>query len=296
MTTSIAEYLRELRHQLAGTDPATIVDALTDAEDHLTTALSGVRADRPDISDSEALEGIIARYGTPSEIAAAYRDVEVRTRPALARPAAHDDRSTTSRFFGIVYDPRAWGALLYMIIAMATGIIYFTWVSVGLYLSIGLLVLIIGLPVAYLFLMSFRGIALVEGRIIEGLLGVRMPRRALFSQRDLGWWGQFKALVVDRHTWTAVAYMMIQMPLGIIYFTITIVLLTFSLVLIASPIMRYAFDLPFIRTDHYQVYLPDNLMPLVVILGGFVFILLMHTARILGGWHARLAQWMLVGK
>jgi hypothetical protein len=102
--------------------------------------------------------------------------------------------------------------------------------------------------------------------------------------------------VTDRRTWTTVAYMMIQMPLGIIYFTITIVLLVFSLALIASPIMRYAFDMPFFMTEHYRVYLPDNLMPLVVMLGGVIFILLMHTARILGGLHARLAQWMLVGK
>jgi uncharacterized membrane protein len=189
MTNSIAEYLRELRHELAGTDPATIIDALTDTEDHLTTALAGVRMEHPQLSESEALADVIVRYGTPAEIAAAYRDVEGRTRPALAVSPKNDERSAASRFFGIVYDPRAWGALLYMFISMVTGIIYFTWVSTGLYLSIGLLVLIIGLPVAYLFLMSFRGIALVEGRIIEGLLGVRMPRRALFSQPGLGWWG-----------------------------------------------------------------------------------------------------------
>ena len=295
MTTSIAEYLRELRHELAGTDPATIVDALTDAEDHLTTALAGALSEQPQLSEAEALAGIIARYGTPAEIAAAYRDVEVRTRPALAVPERHDERSVSSRFFGIVYDPRAWGALLYMFISMITGMVYFTWVSTGIYLSIGLLILIIGLPIAYLFLMSFRGIALVEGRIIEGLLGVRMPRRALFSQPDLKWWTQLKLLALDGRTWTTVVYMVIQLPLGIIYFTITIVLLTLSATLVASAILRYAFDLPFLTLEHYRIYLPDNLMPVAVFLGVALFIVLMHAARAVGGLHARLARTLLVG-
>jgi len=295
MTNSIGEYLRQLRHELAGADPATIVDALTDTEDHLTTALAGVLAERPGLSETEATAEVIARYGTPAEIAAAYRDVEGRTRPALAVPEKYHERSAGSRFFGIVYDPRAWGALLYMFISLITGIVYFTWVSTGIYLSIGMLVLIIGLPIAYLFLMSFRGIALVEGRIIEGLLGVRMPRRALFSQPGLKWWVQLKVLLTDKRTWTTVAYMMLQLPLGVIYFTITLVLLTFSLVLVASPIMRYAFNLPFITTEHYRVFMPDNLMPVAVFLGVVLFVLLMHAARGLGTLHARLARALLVG-
>ncbi|MCX6833621.1 MAG: sensor domain-containing protein, partial [candidate division Zixibacteria bacterium] len=241
MINSIAEYLHELRHELAGSDPATILDALSDTEDHLNTAVAGAMAENRQLSDADALAGVITRYGTPTEIAAAYRDTESRTRPALAVPERYYERSAGSRFFGIVYDPRAWGALLYMVISMVTGIVYFTWVTTGLYLSIGLLVLIIGLPVAYLFLMSFRGIALVEGRIIEGLLGVRMPRRSLFSQRDLRWWQQLKVLVRDKRTWATVTYMVIQMPLGIIYFTVTIVLLVLSVVLVASPILRYVF-------------------------------------------------------
>jgi len=296
MNKSIAEYLLELRHELVGCDPATVLDALSDTEDHLNTALAGAMADNPRLSEADALDGVIVRYGTPAEVAAAYRDTENRTRPALAAPESYYERSAGSRFFGIVYDPRAWGALLYMVISMVTGIVYFTWVTTGLYLSIGLLVLIIGLPVAYLFLMSFRGIALVEGRIIEGLLGVRMPRRSLFSQRDLRWWQQLKVLVRGRRTWATVAYMVIQMPLGILYFTITMVLLVLSVGLVASPIQRYVFDMPIIRTEHYVIFMPDNLMPVAVCAGVALFVLLMHLARGLGRLHAKLARAMLVGK
>ena len=296
MSKSIAEYLHELRHELTGCDPATVIDALSDTEDHLNTALASAITANPQLLEAEALVEVIARYGTPAEIASAYRDTESRTRPTLAAPARYVERSSASRFVGVVYDPRAWGALLYMVISMITGIVYFTWVTTGLYLSIGLLVLIIGIPVGYLFLLSFRGIALVEGRIIEGLLGVRMPRRPIFAKGNLKWTDQAKALVKDGRTWMTVLYMLLMMPLGFIYFSIAILLFALSLDFVAAPIKQYVFDLPLLDLGRYSIYVADNFMPLVVLVGALLFIVMMHVVRGLGGLHAKLARAMLVGK
>ena len=47
MINSIAEYLHQLRHELAGCDPATVLDALSDTEDHLNTAVAGAIAANP---------------------------------------------------------------------------------------------------------------------------------------------------------------------------------------------------------------------------------------------------------
>ena len=41
-------------------------------------------------------------------------------------------------------DPRTYGALFYMLLSLATGVIYFTVVTTGISLSLGLLILIIG--------------------------------------------------------------------------------------------------------------------------------------------------------
>jgi hypothetical protein len=296
MINSIVEYLHVLRHELAGCDLATIVDALSDTEDHLNTAVAGEMADNPQLSEADALDGVIVRYGTPTEIAAAYRDTESRTRPALAVPESYFKRSLASRFFGVIYDPRAWGALLYMIISMLIGIAYFTWVIAGLYLSVGLIILVIGLPVAYLFLLSFRSIALVEGRIIEGLLGVRMPRRQIFSDRNVKWLQRLKALATDKRTWLTVLYMVLMMPLGILYFTITIMFFALSLDFVAAPIKQYFFDLPLLDLGQYSIYVGDNLMPLAMLLGALLFVVMMHMVRGLGRLHAKLARAMLVGK
>ena len=296
MNNGIQKYLGELREALAGRDVATVQDALSDAEEHLTTALAASAETEPDLSEGNRLARVIEEYGSPKEIAAAYRIIERQTRPELAVPSQFYQRSLASRFVSVVYDPRAWGALLYLVISMLTGVIYFTWVITGLYLSVGLLILIIGLPIAWLFFLSFRGIALVEGRIVEGLLGVRMPRRPIFSDQRLKWGEQLKALVRDRRTWTGIAYMLLQLPLGIIYFTVAVLGFALSLDCVSVPIAQYVFDQPFIKMGERHIFISGNLMPLVVALGPVLFLTFMHIARGLGKLHGKLAKAMLVGK
>ncbi len=294
MIQNINEYLDQLKKELAGSDSATIQDALSDAEEHLRTALNSALEGQPDVSEADALPLIIEKYGLPAEVALAYRDIEARVPPAFMPPAATDKRTIFSQFFGVFADPRAWGALLYLLFSLGTGIIYFTWVTTGVSTSLGLLVLIIGLPFAGLFLLSVRGLALVEGRIVEALLGIRMPRRPLFSRRNIGWWPQFKALVTEKRTWIAMAYMIMQFPLGMIYFTVLITLITVSLFGIALPVLQLGFDLPVGNIEGVAYYLVGWMLPVAVIAGILLATLTMHLAKYLGRLHGSLAKALLV--
>ena len=59
MTESINEYLDLLKEELAGNDRATIQDALSDAEEHLRTALDDALETRTDISEADAIPTIV---------------------------------------------------------------------------------------------------------------------------------------------------------------------------------------------------------------------------------------------
>ncbi len=181
--TSIEEYLKELKSALKGSDSATLQDALSDAEEHLRSSVAGLRETQPELSEAEALEKAVRQYGTPSETAAAYAEVERRTGPLSRREPESD--SALRRFFGVYDDPTTWGTMLYMLISLVTGVFYFTWVITGLSLSLTLSLFIFGLPLAILFLLSVRGLALLEGRMVEALLGERMPRRPLFTEQNM---------------------------------------------------------------------------------------------------------------
>lgn len=298
MPDQINDYLAELKKALAGADPATIQDALADAEEHLTTALNLALRTEPVADAIQILERIIDDYGTPEEVAMAYKEIEAKVQPALApdAPGTRDRRSAAARFFGVIVDLRTYASFIYMFLALITGTIYFTWVITGLSLSVGLIVLIIGFPIFVLFLLSVRGIALIEGRLVEALLGERMPRRPVFIRKDLGFWGQIKALFADWTTWTAILYMVMMLPLGIVYFTVFITLIAVCLSFIFLPVLEYVFNLPLIIADGYYFYVDWWLMPFIVLGGFLLLILTMHLARIMGRLHGKFAKIMLVKK
>jgi uncharacterized membrane protein len=295
LAESIEGYLSELGTALTGADPALVQDALYDAEDYLRNAVA--EGD----GSPEAVEAAIEAYGSPEEIADAYRQSEITVAAALHKSASavsHSrvGRSPIGRFFAVALDPSAWGALFYALLALATGIVYFTIVVTGLSLTFGLAILIIGLPFALLFLSVVRAISLAEGRMVEGLLGVRMPRRprTLGVQGNL--WTRIKSWLADYRSWTTMLYMVLQLPLGIIYFTVVVTALSMSAAVIALPIVQVVFGEPVIRTFEYGYYIEPWAMPLVMALGVIGFFVTLWLAKGIGTVHGMWAKMMLVGR
>ena len=231
---TIVEYLEQLRAALRGADPALIQDALYDAEEHLRAEL----AEQPGRSEAEMLLKVVGSYGAPDEVAEIYRSQEIKIQRALRPPLPPKHRSLLGRFFGVAVDPRTYGALFYMVLALATGIFYFTWAVTGISMSLGLAVLIIGIPFVVLFFGSVRVLSLVEGRIVETMLGVRMPRRPTFSTRGMSLWRRIGAMFSDPRSWSTLFYMLLMLPLGIIYFTVTITFLAVSIGFVGAPVVR----------------------------------------------------------
>jgi uncharacterized membrane protein len=295
MFNSIDEYLFQLKTALQGCDQATVQDALADAEDHLRTALARVKESQPGSNEIESLAAIIEEYGSPDEVASAYREIERRLPPALAPATASPSRPFWASFFGVVADPRAWGALLYMIISLLTGILYFTWAVTGLSLSLGLIVLIIGLPFILLFLLSVRGISLVEGRIVEALLGVRMPRRSIFVDKSKGFWARLKDLVASWLVWKTLIYMLLMLPLGVIYFTLFVTLISLGLSMIALPIVQLVIHYPLITINSVKNFVPFWQFPLWAVGGALILLISMHFAKLLGRLQGSFAKLMLMG-
>ena len=294
MYPSIEAYLNDLRDRLAGSDPATVQDALADAEDHLQSALEQARRDDPEATESALLPQVVASFGTPEEVAKAYREIELRLTPPFAPAPAQGNRSLLQKFVGVLGEPRAYAALLYLLTSMVTGILYFTWAVTGVSLSVGLMVLIFGLPFFGLFVFSIQGLALVEGRLVEALLGVRMPRRQVPFRPRTGIWKKFVARIRDRRTWTTLLYLVLQLPFGIIHFTVFIVLLAYSLQLLALPVLQLLFDQPLVNFSFGSYFVPLWSMPLLFLAGVLDIIATLHLAKFVGRQHGAMAKALLV--
>lgn len=293
LPTTIPEYLEQLRAALAGADPAMIQDALYDAEEYLRSEL----AEQPDRSEAEVIAAVAGSYGAPEEVAEIYRDTEVKVNRALRPPPPAPRQSPIGRFFGVVADSRTYGALFYMLLSLATGIFYFTWVVTGVSLSAGLLVLIVGIPLLVLFLGSVRLLSLVEGRIVETMLGERMPRRPLYSERGQSWWARIGEMFTDARTWSALLYFVLMLPLGIAYFTVVIALLSLSFTLAVSPLLYWA-GLPgaaiHIGAGSFNLLAFPWLAPVIMGAGVLLLFATLHLARGVGKVHGTIAKHLLV--
>jgi uncharacterized membrane protein len=302
---SIDEYLKQLRAALEGEDPALIQDALYDAEEYLRAEVAA----HPEKSEADVLELIASTYGAPDEVATAYRDTEVKVKAALRTPTPRrtENPSSARRFFGIFLDPRAYTSLFYMLLALATGIMYFVLVVVGVSLSAGLAVLIIGVPFFLAFIGITRVVSLGEGRLIEAVTGERMPRRPVHPGPSMNWWSRIGAMLSDARTWTTLLYLVIMMPLGIIYFVIATVGLSIGVNLALAPVAvlgedlgwlgnDYSGGIPFALGHHWFRLSPGSWIASLFMLAAGVIVLtvLMHLARGIVRGHARLAKALLV--
>ena len=96
-----------------------------------------------------------------------------------------------------------------------------------------------------------------------------MPRRASFTDSSLPWKERLKILLTGKATWLSIIYMILMLPIGIIYFTVMVTLVAVSVALIASPILAYVFNIPvgtYIDGDVIW-HLPKYLTPLFAFVG-----------------------------
>ena len=289
---SIEQYLKALREALAGEDPSLMQDALYDAEEYLRAEVNA----HPGKSEADVLEIISSTYGAPDEVADAYRNTEEQVRAALAPPKRKEHRSLAGRFFGIYGDSRAWTSLFYMLLALATGIVYFTVAVTGLSLSAGLAILIVGIPFFLLFVGFTRVLSLAEGRLVEGLLGERMPRRPPYPQKGKPLTQRIKEMLVDWRTWTTMLYFLLMLPLGIIYFVIAVAGVSASVSLIVGPLIALFAEHGGLYIDGVYI-VPEPAMGLVTVpLGILLLTLMLHLFRGIGTMHGGLAKHLLVAQ
>ena len=296
---SIDGYLEQLKQHLAGADIAVVQDAVNDAQDHIQNERTALAANgMPEVTEADLVKRVVESYGSAEEVAQAYRETEDRVTAALAphppRQPAPRDPNPWNQLFGVLIDPQAYSALFYLLLALPTGIFYFTWVVTGLSLSLGLSVLIIGLPFALFFLATVRALSLMEGRVVETLLGERMPRRADQTSPPGSWLERIKFWLTDTRSWTTMFYLLLRLPLGIFSFVLFTTLVSRALSFLAGPILSQVFDFPMITIGSLEYYPPPWTIPLWWVASAVTALITLHLAGLVGRLYGSLAKVMLV--
>ena len=306
--SEISRYLQNLRQALAGSDPALVQDALAETETRFRIEKERLSWTEPLLSDQDLMRRVVAGLGPAEERAETYRHRERLVAEALgpmprdpAPPGAaaaqdQEPRRPGPSFFGVFLDPKAYTSLVYLLVSLVTGILYFTWAITGLALSAGFLVLIIGIPMLVLYLGSIRALGLGEGRLVEALLDVRMPRRPPLLPEGKSWLERLKGLFVDSYTWKCLGYLFLHLPMGMVFFTVTLTGLTLSLALIAAPFAHWLWHLPICDSFGEEVPIATWIQCLMPVGGILGLAGTLHLALGLGRLQGGLARAMLVRK
>lgn len=293
--TTIQEYFDRLAAAFAGGDPAVAQDATYDAQEFLVGEREALRAAGGDPeNEAELVRRLLSGFGEPEEVVESYRATDAQVAAALAPPKRPPAKSIGERIFGVFAEARSYGALIFMVLSLPLGILYFVWAMVGVSLSAGFSILIFGFLFFLLFMSTVRAVALMECRIVETLLGERMPRRPAFVTPQGSWWEKVKFWITDSRTWLTIFYMILRLPLGVIYFTAAAILLSLALGLLVAPFAQIFVPYPILNFFGTGYYLPLWAFPFLWLAGAFDLLLLIHLARAIGRWHAGLAKTMLV--
>jgi hypothetical protein len=145
-----------------------------------------------------------------------------------------------------------------------------------------------------------RAISLGEGRLLEAVSGERMPRRPVHPGSG-SLWERILAMLQDGRTWTTVAYLVMMLPLGVIYSSVALTGLAVGVSFLLVPLVGIA--------QRSEWWVSQNTGPLVfspwwldtpmgwvfcAVFGAVVLTSLLHFARFVVRMHARAAKALLV--
>ena len=130
------------------------------------------------------------------------------------------------------------GNITFLLLSFPLGLFYFLLTVIGLAVGVSTLVIWIGLPVLFVTFMIIRGMAEIERRMATSLSHVSFPAQIQrYGAPQQGFLRRFGSILRDPLTWTETIYMILKFPLGIISFTLALVLPIVTIAVTALPVV-----------------------------------------------------------
>jgi signal transduction histidine kinase len=121
-------------------------------------------------------------------------------------------------------------------------VIEFSFLVTAISFGFGTAVTLIGIPVLIGTVWAWRWIAEVERSLIGRLVGVEIPSPYRPDPEGGRWWRRIAARLADPATWKDLAFLLLQLPLGILSFTVAVTVLGLGLGLLFAPAYYWALD------------------------------------------------------
>ena len=134
-----------------------------------------------------------------------------------------------------IIEARTYRRILYLLLALPLGVAEFCVLVTALSFGFGTAITLIGIPVLVASVWGWRWLAQFERRLIGRLLEVEIPAPYRPDPVDARWYKRIGARLADPATWKDLAFLLLQMPLGILSFSIIVSVIGFGLRLLLAP-------------------------------------------------------------
>ena len=146
-------------------------------------------------------------------------------------------------FFRVIAEPRSYANILYLLLGLPLGVLYFTWIVTGVSLAIGLTpLMLLGIPLTIVLWYVNRAFMRIERGLAVGLLGEQIEAVEPVPPWPGGLWRHFKACIADGYGWRGMLYLLLRFPVGVFTFTLAVTLVSTSLGLAFAPTWMWTSD------------------------------------------------------
>ena len=139
-----------------------------------------------------------------------------------------------------ILDARTYTRILYMLLALPLGVAEFSFLVTAISTGFGTAITLIGVPILIGAMWAWRWIADFERRLIGRLVGVEIPSPYRPEPEGARWWRRVAARAADPATWKDLAFLLLQLPLGVVAFSVTVVVLGTGLGALFAPVLEWA--------------------------------------------------------
>lgn len=165
-------------------------------------------------------------------------------------------RDPIAQWFLAPFHARSYTNLIYLLLSLPLGLVYFVFLATGLSAGTGLLITLLGLPIVGLTLWGSWWLSVLERHLAIGLLGAEVPpmgpkpfRGGQNFRRDL------EQFLGNRVTWTGLLFLGLKLPLGIVSFVMVVTLVAVSSSFLLVP---FLYPLSFVEWDGVMLYWVDS--------------------------------------
>jgi signal transduction histidine kinase len=145
-----------------------------------------------------------------------------------------------ARLIRPIFEARTYGRIAYMLLALPLGVAEFSFLVTAISFGIGTAITLIGIPVLIGTVWAWRWIAELERGLIGRLVGVEIPSPYRPDPARDHWWSRIAARLSDPATWKDLAFLLLQLPLGILAFTVAVSVLGIGLGGLLAPLYYWA--------------------------------------------------------